>query len=381
MPMKLCVSYCVAIALLAAATVPVSAQYRYSADLPENVQTTKEARDAVQAVAGSAELLLTKHYAVIYTGSLDSARARAEMLERGFNAFFTFMKQLRFELAPPTNKLTVLVFDDQEQFNAYRAKEQPHTHFGPGAILQGYYNPETNRAAFFNQVNSAAYRTTREAYEQIAAALVAIPGPPETQIMVTTAAGQQVTTKARAAADLKALANELDEHFAAENQQVTLHEGAHQLAFNTTLQSRTMQYPFWVSEGLACVFETPSSKSTFGPFRVNLMRLQMYKNARDAGRLRGVRQLVDGKLDGADLFELYAESWSLFYYLLRRKPNEFKAYLHALADRPPTRPGEDRGALELQVFAEHFGDDFEETQKNWSIYMDRLIRGNEDELK
>jgi hypothetical protein len=128
------------------------------------------------------------------------------------------------------------------------------------------------------------------------------------------------------------------------------------------------------------VFETPSSKSTFGPFRVNVRRMQTYKDARDAGRLRGLRRLVSGDgLDRADLFDLYAESWSLFYYLLRREPKAFQAYLHELSDRPPAA-GKDDGKRELETFQRHFGENLDAVEAEWSRYMTRLIQTNQDEM-
>src|SRR4029078_11637531 len=43
-----------------------------------------------------------------------------------------------------------------------------------------------------------------------------------------------------------------------------IHEATHQLAYNSGLEARFADNPFWVSEGIALYFETPDLQSSKG---------------------------------------------------------------------------------------------------------------------
>lgn len=362
--------------LLATATAPAGAR-RHLESLPENVQTTEQVLAAARQAGGNYEVHLTSHYVIVYSGPLEIAKARGALLERCYNAFFTFMRHMGFDLAAPPHKLTVIVFDDERQFDAYRRNEGLAVPDDPLLVLQGYYSSATNRSAFFNQHKSQSYLQTRASFERLAASLERIPGPPETEVTVTTDRGRQVTTKGQATRELQELAEELQRRFAEENQQVTQHEGAHQLAFNTGVQKSEVAYPFWVPEGLACLFETPPSLTTFSAYRVNMSRLDDYRRLRDEGRLLGLADLASAHELPADrIHDAYAESWGLFFFLLKRRPQELRAYLKELTERQ--RAGDaDRPADELPAFARHFGDDLGAVEQQWRLFMDRLIAANE----
>jgi len=346
--------------------------------LSENVSDTEEAMAAALAAGGEYKLHLTPHYAIVYSGATEIAKARGALLERGYNAFFTFLKHLGFELDGPPHKLTVIVFDEEEQFLAYRRADGLAGPADPRLVLQGYYRANTNRSVFFNQTKGRAFTQAREAFERLAATLERIPGPPETEIVVTTPDGAQKTTKQEAARQLQELADELAERFNEENQEVTLHEGAHQLAFNTGLQTRERSYPFWVTEGLACMFETPSSKTTFSAYSLNAARMNDYHRAKQEGRLLGARRLLSAEELPADRMpEAYAEAWSLFFYLLKRQPRELRAYLHELTRRQPAGDPHAGKPDELELFTRHFGADLAEFQQRWDRFMDRLMATNQ----
>jgi hypothetical protein len=156
--------------------------------------------------------------------------------------------------------------------------------------------------------------------------------------------------------------------FDLENRVVTQHEGAHQLAFNTGLQRRDVPYPFWVSEGLACTFETPGTNVGFGAFRVNADRLNEYRAARERGETLGLRGLLTVRAMAPErVLSLYAESWALFYFLARQHPQALSAYLQELAGRS-ARPGAEH-VDEVQVFRRHFGEDLAAMEKRWEVFI------------
>lgn len=361
------------------AAAPAAAQRStISTPLVEDVNDTQAAQKAVADIPGEFNLHQTKHYTILYSGSVDDAMARGDILERGYNAYFTFMRLMRFDLNPPKQKLTVIVFDKPAQFQVYRSNELAKDHDVGNIVLQGYYHPGTNRAAFFNQTNSVAYQLTRKRYEQLADSVAAIEGGPDTKIKLTSADGEQIMTKQQAFDMLRSMAQDLQKQFADENQTVTLHEGAHQLAFNTGLQSRSRSYPFWVSEGMACMFETPATRRAIGPYLVNEERMNTYRNARDANRLFGLEALLTlNDVPSDRLLDAYAESWSLFFFLLKRHPKEFSEYLHELSERKETFSPDDRAAKEIETFKRHFGDDLGAIETKWRRFIDRTMHARE----
>src|SRR5262249_47151910 len=104
-----------------------------------------------------------------------------------------------------------------------------------------------------------------------------------------------------------------------------VHEATHQLAFNSGLQVRFADVPFWLSEGIAIYFETPNLESTKGwrnigsVNRYNLVNFRNYLPRREPGSLE--KLLSDDKrfrdpMAGSDA---YAEAWALTYFMLQTR--------------------------------------------------------------
>ena len=57
----------------------------------------------------------------------------------------------------------------------------------------------------------------------------------------------------------------IEEDARAASESKMIHEAIHLIAFNSGVQSRAHEYPFWLTEGLAMSFETDRPKAAFGP--------------------------------------------------------------------------------------------------------------------
>jgi hypothetical protein len=152
-----------------------------------------------------------------------------------------------------------------------------------------------------------------------------------------------------------------------------VHEATHQLAFNSGLQTRYADIPFWVSEGLAVYFETPDLDSKGGWKKIgavnqfNRLQFARYLSERPANSLESL--LTDDKRfrDPASAANAYAEAWAFNYYLFKKRSDDYIKYLRSLTKLEALM------ALEPQqrvaVFKAAFGDDLKRLEADWLKFM------------
>ncbi len=155
-----------------------------------------------------------------------------------------------------------------------------------------------------------------------------------------------------------------------------IHEGTHQLMFNTGLQTRLADTPLWLNEGIAMYFEPPNLNARQGwrvPGRTNYLRLEVLrKNETRAPNSLETLVSDDQRLqtDGDATVVGYAESWALVHFLINRKPAQFGQYLKFLSQKQPQqapKPGQ-----RLADFKKFFGDDLLKLDKEFIAYVKRL---------
>ncbi|MFA9478602.1 DUF1570 domain-containing protein [Phycisphaerales bacterium AB-hyl4] len=257
------------------------------------------------------------HFVLLYDVEPWQARMHVLLLERTHAQFYEVFGQGDFALRPLGERLVCLLFAEQADFVDYgRAAD--------GMDLSwtgGYYSARTNRVALFQR------------------------GWPEQQPDVVDAEPAMALVDREREADqptlrFSALEPAASDH-RADGLASTVHEAAHQLAFNSGLQSRGVMYPLWVSEGLAISFETQNPSKAFGPAYINEPRRADLRVAREAGRLMELEQfvsLVRPPVDDAAMVRaVYAQAWALFHHLYNHEPKALRGYLGRLADLPPGR--------------------------------------------
>jgi hypothetical protein len=275
----------------------------------------------------------TQHYLIHYNTSPAYAKWVGSLFEGLHKAFYNYWSRRGAVLHEAEFPLVALVFDGQASFAKYA-----HAEIGEraGSII-GYYNLKTNRMVMcdLTGVEASSGVNDRNAAARIG------------QILSQPGAERTVAT--------------------------IVHEATHQLAFNSGLQVRFADVPFWVSEGIAIYFETPNLESTKGwrnigaVNRVNLVNFRQYLTRRKPGSLELL--LSDDKRfqDASTASDAYAEAWALNYYFLQTKSEAYVKYLAALADQKPLIDVEP--AERLKQFKQFFGDDLNSVENDFLRYM------------
>jgi len=277
----------------------------------------------------------TQHYLIYFNTSPAYAHWVGSLFEGLHKAFYNYWTQRGAVLHESQFPLVAIVFDGQESFAKHARAEIGDT---ANSII-GYYNLKTNRMTMYDLtgVEAAGLANDRNAAARI------------NQILSQPGAERTVAT--------------------------IIHEATHQLAFNSGLQIRFADVPFWCSEGLAIYFETPNLESTKGwrniggVNRVNLLNFRKYLPRRAAGSLEQL--LCDDKRfrDPATSSDAYAEAWALNYYFLKNKAKSeaYVKYLAALAQQKPLIDVEP--AERIKQFKQFFGDDLLTVETDFLRFM------------
>lgn len=314
----------------------------------------------------------TPHFLLVYDTTDAFATSRGAQLESAYQAFMFYlsMKQVRPELLP--RRLVVVLLAKRDDFLAYaRLADDADL-----AWAGGYYSQRTNFAAFYDETCSpggaslnAAVSRERDKIKELS-----------TQIQHAQARGQTGLVNSltfernHLEARIRRVQAEAGVQSNLANGSKTLHEAVHQLAFNTGIQTRLVEYPFWLSEGLACMFEAPDARGRVGPAMVNLGRAGMLKAAVAEKRFVPLETLVAERpgsdTDAAKLGVWYAESWGLMHYLYRHHRPGLERLLKTYHGLPPGRaiPGRQR----RQMFVDAFGDDLAGLERKFLGYIESM---------
>jgi len=287
---------------------------------PFQLQTKEELIETVLAeMPPGSQILETNHYVVAYNTSRAYAQWVAGMLERLHRGFTSYWSQRGLQLEEPKQPLVALVFDNQDSFAQYGQAE-----LGAAAkSVIGFYSMHTNYVVMFD---------------------------------LTGGAGD--SRRSLGIRDIQRLMSRPDFQWSLAT---IVHEATHQLAFNMGLQKRYADVPLWFSEGLAIYFETPdvsSSRGWRGIGQVSAPRLQQFqKSARESSQAFLPDMLIndDSLRKAATAIDRYSQAWAVTYYLQKRMPDEYDAYLKELSEIEPLH---DPSQTErVRLFQKHFGAD------------------------
>jgi hypothetical protein len=229
----------------------------------------------------SASASETKHYLGV-GDSPDRHREKAlEVCEQLAEAYEKHFRSAGFAVSFPAQRLTVVALKDRTSYEKFLGEEA-------GDDEGGHYDLENNRLVIFD------FRP---------------------------AEGKPVNNPERV------------------NTFTLVHEGIHQLTFNTGLLNRQGDVPLCVSEGLATYGEQwrPRSRSAFG--LSNEFRRDVLARQPDLAEawVPVAKLLTDDTLfEQADTAQLaYAQSWVFTHYHLRTssKRPKFRAYLQSIRER------------------------------------------------
>jgi hypothetical protein len=277
--------------------------------------------------------LISEHYVILYNTSDAYARWISGLKERVLKAFYRYWQRLKFPLSPPRFPMVCMLFGTRE---AYLQNAQAELGRAADAMI-GYYSLQTNRVKTFD--------------------LTGVEGLiPEGARVPTVSLIQAILQQPQAERSVATI----------------VHEGVHQLAYNSGLQVRLADNPLWVSEGLAMYFESPDPSSDRGwtsigkvnRFQLNHFLAFLPKRPEDSL----VRLISDDNRfrNAAEVADAYAESWALTYFLLRARSRQFVEYLQDLAQLPPLGTSTPRERIER--FREHLGKDLTRLDRDFLRY-------------
>ncbi|WP_158264776.1 DUF1570 domain-containing protein [Blastopirellula marina] len=287
---------------------------------PFQLQTKDELIETVlREMPPGSQVFETAHYLIAYNTSRAYAQWVGGMLERLHRGFTTYWSQRGIDIKQSDQPMVALVFDNQNSFANYSKAE-----LGAAAnSVIGFYSMHTNYVVMFDLTGGAGGGRRNIGIRDIQRLMTR----PDFQWSLAT----------------------------------VIHEATHQIAFNSGVQQRFADVPLWFSEGLAIYFETPdvsSSRGWRGIGEISKPRLgQFQKTARQNGQpfLPDLLTNDDSLRKAATALDRYAQAWALTYYLQKRMPDEYDAYLKELSQIEPLNDPPE--GARMKMFQKHFGAD------------------------
>ena len=244
----------------------------------------------------------TDHFVVLHQTEKFIAAGRAALLETTYRHFEDTFLEAGFTLRPLDKPLVCVLFANEHDFSKYAKRVDWIDMSWSG----GYYSSRTNRVALFDTGGWPGSGTTADAADSRDAYYGA-------------------TDAATSATTLISLAS-------------TTHEAAHQLAFNTGLQTRGVMYPLWASEGLATNFESDAFFGDLGPHAPNATRQRDLMAAYRDDLLLPLDQFACltevPTSDPRMVSVVYAQAWELFRYLFVHERQGLIRYMDQLNHTP-----------------------------------------------
>ncbi len=279
----------------------------------------------------------TRHYVIAYETDRSYAKWIGNLyegkLKKSFQRFWKNRK-FRIKTQEPDFPLAAIIFSNRQSYSAWVQRELGK----PPEDMVAYYNLMTNRVAMYDMTadqGNGQHAPKRD--------LDLVLRDPRSVRMVST----------------------------------IIHEGTHQLMFNTGLQTRLADTPYWLNEGIAMFFETPDlqkKQGWRGPGQTNFERLGdilRYARHRPIDSIETLiatdRRLQSG---GEESAWAYAESWAMVHFLINRKPAAFTRYLTHLAEKK--RLVADEPETRIADFKKFFGEDLSQLDTEFLGYVKEL---------
>lgn len=314
----------------------------------------------------------SRHFVLCYDTTDAFAAQRGGSLEKSYDAFMAYFTMNKLRPSFLDHRLVVILFQNRADYLTY-AKDTE------GASLEwaaGYYSQRTNRSAFYDDSTSPEAVDLAKNLGKYRARLQDL----NVQIADANAhnnralANQLAAERNYLADALGRIDNKVGNVLGMLNTTKTAHEAAHQLAFNTGIQKRLVDYPLWFSEGLACCFEVEDRNNRRGPTVLNWGRIDSIRELMAADKLVPLDKFIfDPRPDAMNegtLTVVYSEGWALFHFLYRTNRLGMEKYLaaynneKALTQLPPTE--------QRKLFTEAFGPDLQALDNQFKAYLRTL---------
>jgi len=304
---------------------------------PENLDSEQLGEAVLKDLPDGFRVYTTTHYVICYNTSKAYAKWIGSLYERLYRGYLGYWNNKRkWELKEPGAPLAIILFKDKAEYKRFVERE-----LGEAAdSMVAYYNLLTNRVAMYDLTGLADATDT-----QIA------------RFVRQDSAYSMVAT--------------------------IVHEGTHQLVFNTGLQTRLADTPLWVNEGLAMYFETPDTSSSNGWRGIGIINrprlIQLRRNMSQNKWIRLADLIGDDRpfQNTESSTSAYSAAWALNYYLFKKYPKQYVTYLQKLGEGRPLVYEADEEKMRkqrLELFEKHIGKDIADIEKDFYKYVRYRIK-------
>jgi hypothetical protein len=305
----------------------------------------------------------TRRFVVLSDAEVAWTRLQAQRLERTHHQFHRFARRLGLEPLPLRHKLVCVLFADRDDYQHFA---RTHDEVADPWIA-GYYSPRHDRVVFYQGDANPSVVEARSRLNQMRTEMDSLAREADHAAREGRREHAQVLRQQqqryrdhlqRESERVNAFADQI-------NTATTVHETTHQLLFHTRLQSPRIQYPIWISEGLATSFETDDTDSAFGPDHEYPPRREAFEEVlRDDGLVELRELVVLTRLAPTDdrlIHAVYQQSYALVTWMSRYRRDELGDYLKRMLAEPQGTISADRYR---ELFEQAFGD-IDELQSAW----------------
>lgn len=297
-----------------------------AADVPDG-DGEKRMREIVRN--SDMQIASSKHFIILHDLGSDRRAAdkvslidaRKKLLEDVYESFMLFFFARGAELEVPKEKLCVVFFKLQKDFESFAKARSPSL-----SSAAGFWDPEINVSFFYSDITDPVYLEVNRLFQEL---------KDQERAMVRNKMGELRRLTLTMTMLLQLWQEEL-------NIEVISHEATHQLAGSTGLLPRNIRVPFWIHEGLAMHFESPKGGSWAGIGAINENRLKWYKGLATNQRLANLDFIVGDELFNyaragnrlSMLHDAYGQGWALTHFLLDKHFDATIKYYRELGKMP-----------------------------------------------
>jgi hypothetical protein len=306
----------------------------------------------------------TKRFVILSDAESQWTMAQGDRLERAHHQFQRFARRLDLRPLPLQHKLICVLFARRDDYQAF-ARTNDHVE---DPWISGYYSPAADRIVFYHVESNPSVAQARETLDQMEQSVRQLNRQRhEAEHDGNGVEADSLRTVITLRQDHIQRQRERVDEFAAEvSAATTVHEAIHQLLFHTGVQSRAVEYPLWLSEGLATAFETTTPNQAFGPDHEYPPRRARFHSLLREGRLLPLQDLLAltdlAHDDDAAIEAVYHQGYALVVWLCRYRPAQFRDFLFAMR-RLGTRPAGGAAAWSA-TFEDCFGG-IEKLERDW----------------
>jgi len=306
----------------------------------------------------------TKRFVILSDAESQWTMAQGDRLERAHHQFHRFAKRIELRPLPLQHKLVCVLFARRSDYQVF-ARTHDHVE---DPWISGYFSPAADRIVFYHVESNPSVAQARETLDGLEQSVRQLNRQRrEAEHEGHGDEADSLRTAITLRQDHIQRQRERVDEFAAEVcAATTVHEAIHQLLFHTGVQSPFVEYPLWLSEGLATSFETSAPNQAFGPDHEYAPRRERFKALMSEGRLLPLRKLLELTAiehdDNVTIEAVYHQGYALVIWLCRHRPAQFRSFLFGL--RQPGHPLGSDSPGSIGAFTTCFGD-VDKLERDW----------------